>query len=108
MASSSSHRDDGSDWDSAEEMEAESAETLCLFCSKLCKSPELVFKHCSEDHDFCISSLVAKLGLDCFSFIKMINYIRSKYVPPLHRHSKLLKTDPKRFMVNQVVSPGDV
>ncbi|EEC01348.1 protein arginine N-methyltransferase PRMT1, putative [Ixodes scapularis] len=78
MASSSSHRDDGSDWDSAEEMEAESAETLCLFCSKLCKSPELVFKHCSEDHDFCISSLVAKLGLDCFSFIKMINYIRSK------------------------------
>uniref|UniRef100_V5HDN6 type I protein arginine methyltransferase n=1 Tax=Ixodes ricinus TaxID=34613 RepID=V5HDN6_IXORI len=78
MASSSSHRDDGSDWDSAEEMEAESAETLCLFCSKLCKSPELVFKHCSEDHNFCISSLVAKLGLDCFSFIKMINYIRSK------------------------------
>ncbi|CAN7994856.1 unnamed protein product [Ixodes hexagonus] len=82
MAGGSSNHDDGSDWDSAEEMEAESAETLCLFCSKVCKSPELVFKHCSQDHDFCISALVVKLGLDCFSFIKMINYIRSKDVTP--------------------------
>lgn len=82
MAGDTSNHDDGSDWDSAEEMEAEPEETLCLFCSKVCESPQLVFKHCSQEHNFCVRSFVTKLGLDCFSFIKMVNYIRSKDVTP--------------------------
>lgn len=82
--------DDGSDWDEAEEMESEATPTMCLFCSRVFSSPELVFQHCSEQHGFSVNSTVARLNLDCFSYIKMINYIRCKDVTP----ETLQKVDP--------------
>ncbi|XP_075212327.1 arginine methyltransferase 3 [Lycorma delicatula] len=49
----------------------------CLFCPQIFRSVEDAIKHCSVDHQFDLVNLKTKLNMDCYSYIKMINYIRS-------------------------------
>lgn len=74
--------EDGSDWEDAEEMEPESSDALCLFCPSVLPSPEMVFRHCSSEHKFDICTVRQRLNMDCFSYIKLVNYIRSSKISP--------------------------
>uniref|UniRef100_A0A1E1XCQ6 type I protein arginine methyltransferase n=1 Tax=Amblyomma aureolatum TaxID=187763 RepID=A0A1E1XCQ6_9ACAR len=69
-------------WDSAEELEVELADSACLFCGEVRASPELVYEHCAQDHAFCIKTVVERFQLDCFGYIKMVNYIRRNKMSP--------------------------
>lgn len=84
--------DDDNDaaWDSAEELETECADSVCLFCGEVSASPELVFEHCAHDHGFSIKAMVQHCRLDCFGYIKMVNYVRRHKASP----DSLLAVDP--------------
>ncbi|XP_037523926.1 protein arginine N-methyltransferase 3 [Rhipicephalus sanguineus] len=69
-------------WDSAEELETERADSACLFCGEVRASPELVYEHCAHDHAFSIKDAVRGLQLDCFGYIKMVNYARKHKTSP--------------------------
>ena len=64
---------DGSEWDEEEESDPS---ILCLFCEKCLLGDKATFKHCKEEHDFDVEYLQKLHNLDCFGYIKMINYIR--------------------------------
>ncbi|PIK40997.1 putative protein arginine N-methyltransferase 3 [Apostichopus japonicus] len=53
----------------------------CLFCPEWFASPQQTFGHCKEVHDLDIIEVHRCFGLDCISYIKLINYIRSKGSP---------------------------
>ncbi|ESN94741.1 hypothetical protein HELRODRAFT_146980, partial [Helobdella robusta] len=50
----------------------------CLFCDFSCQSSSEIFEHCNEIHDFSIINAKKIHNLDCYSYIKLINYIRLK------------------------------
>lgn len=85
--------DDDNDaaWDSAEELETERADSSCLFCGEVRASPELVYEHCAHDHAFSIKAMAERFRMNCFGYIKMVNYVR------LHKASpdSLMAADPR-------------
>ncbi|NXG25585.1 ANM3 methyltransferase, partial [Grallaria varia] len=52
--------------------------TRCLFCDEWFSSAEVVFSHCKAEHQFNISDLIQKHGLDFYGYIKLINFVRLK------------------------------
>ena len=70
--------DDLGDEDAWQEEEMEQAPARCLFCEELLESPDVVFQHCSHIHQFDIRDICRTWKLDCFGYIKMINFIRSQ------------------------------
>ena len=66
------------DWDDADEEEMAPVPALCLFCDLILPDTEHILNHCSEKHSFNIHRMRTLHNLDCFAFIKMINFIRSK------------------------------
>ena len=66
--------DDDSDWE--EENEQENDETQCLFCEETYIGAEAALKHCHRQHGFNIDQLQKFHNMDCFGYIKMINFIR--------------------------------
>ena len=70
--------DDGDDDTWLEDGEMECVPTLCLFCSSKFESPDEVFCHCSSTHGFDIRHVCSVWDLDCFGYIKMVNFIRVK------------------------------
>ena len=50
---------------------------LCPFCTDQFPTAVATFLHCREKHDFDIVRMSERHLLDCISFIKLINYIRS-------------------------------
>lgn len=76
MDTAESDDDDNSDtWDEADLPNSQL--TRCLFCSKVFTIVEEALEHASKDHGFDLPILKMRLDMDCFSFIKMINYLRS-------------------------------
>uniref|UniRef100_A0A8C3Q3X0 Protein arginine N-methyltransferase 3 n=1 Tax=Geospiza parvula TaxID=87175 RepID=A0A8C3Q3X0_GEOPR len=71
-------------WDEEEEEEGEeegaavAQQTRCLFCDRLFSSAEAVFSHCKTEHQFDVSDVIQKHGLDFYGYIKLINFIRLK------------------------------
>ncbi|XP_059704289.1 protein arginine N-methyltransferase 3 isoform X2 [Haemorhous mexicanus] len=68
-------------WDDEEEEEEGAAvaqQTRCLFCDRLFSSAEAVFSHCKTEHQFDISDVIQKHGLDFYGYIKLINFVRLK------------------------------
>ncbi|XP_013403420.1 protein arginine N-methyltransferase 3 isoform X2 [Lingula anatina] len=66
------------DDDAWEECDDESpVPVLCLFCQQTFPAAESVFEHCKTCHMFDIFQLRNTLNLDCFSYIKLVNFIRS-------------------------------
>ena len=70
--------DDNGAWEDDDEGDIITAECLCLFCEARFKSEEETFIHCHGAHNFNICALQRRHHLDCFGYIKMINYIRSQ------------------------------
>ena len=69
--------DDEEGWEECMEDDAMITECLCLFCQDKLASPEAVIMHCKVKHRFDISRVHKQHRLDCFGYIKMVNYIRS-------------------------------
>ena len=68
--------DEEEGWEEWIDTDYTQVECLCLFCLDKFSSPEAVFIHCREKHQFDIYKIHTEFCLDCFSYIKMINYIR--------------------------------
>ncbi|KAJ1521077.1 hypothetical protein ONE63_002783 [Megalurothrips usitatus] len=70
-----SEEDDNSDaWDEADTPNSQL--TKCLFCCKVFTIVEEALEHATKDHSFDLPKLKMRLDMDCYSFIKMINYLR--------------------------------
>ncbi|XP_064513243.1 protein arginine N-methyltransferase 3 isoform X1 [Pseudopipra pipra] len=69
-------------WEEEEEEEEEGAavgqRTRCLFCDRWFSSAEVVFSHCKTEHEFNVSDVIQKHGLNFYGYIKLINFIRLK------------------------------
>ncbi|XP_041255139.1 protein arginine N-methyltransferase 3 isoform X1 [Onychostruthus taczanowskii] len=72
-------------WDEEEEEEeggeegaAVAQQIRCLFCDRLFSSAEAVFSHCKAEHQFDVSDVIQKHGLDFYGYIKLINFVRLK------------------------------
>ncbi|XP_078405641.1 protein arginine N-methyltransferase 3 isoform X2 [Cetorhinus maximus] len=63
------------DWDE-EEQSQEQVQIRCLFCERLFTSAEDTFSHCTVEHQFDITQIIYKHRLDCYGFIKLVNFIR--------------------------------
>ncbi|TVU02120.1 hypothetical protein EJB05_52387, partial [Eragrostis curvula] len=50
---------------------------LCLFCSSCFNAENLLFEHCATEQCFNFHWIVKELGLDFYSCIKLINFVRS-------------------------------
>lgn len=78
--SSSVNEDDDSDgWD---EMEISGEQTTCLFCPLQFHTIAVALDHCRSEHNFDLLSLKTKYNMDCYSYIKMVNYIRLQKPDP--------------------------
>ncbi|XP_013182940.1 protein arginine N-methyltransferase 1 [Amyelois transitella] len=62
------------DW---QEMETSNTMVKCLFCCDLFPSVEEGIKHCETGHNFNLNTLKSKFNMDCYSYIKLINYIKT-------------------------------
>ncbi|KAF2885240.1 hypothetical protein ILUMI_20932 [Ignelater luminosus] len=65
--------DDSDGWD---EMEISGEQTTCLFCPSQFHTIAVALDHCRSEHKFDLLELKTRYNMDCYSFIKMINYIR--------------------------------
>ncbi|KAL5009977.1 hypothetical protein ScPMuIL_012282 [Solemya velum] len=78
MATNDSMDTDSDEWDE-EEGEVEFCPPVkCLFCAEVCDSPVYMFEHCHQYHNFNIQDVCQLWNLDCFGYIKMVNFIRLK------------------------------
>lgn len=50
---------------------------LCLFCTEVLPSAHAVLEHCQTVHLFSLAILQKRHGMDQYSFIRLINFIRS-------------------------------
>ena len=71
---------DFSDNDSDEECMDQGEPTTCLFCTEILPSIELALEHVKTKHNISFQHLKAKFQMDQYSFIKLINCIRSENV----------------------------
>ncbi|XP_045478930.1 protein arginine N-methyltransferase 1 [Harmonia axyridis] len=74
--SSTIHFDENDDSDEWDEMELNAEQTSCLFCDKVFLTIAVALDHCRTAHNFDLLELKTKFQMDCYSYIKMINYIR--------------------------------
>ncbi|XP_017779252.1 PREDICTED: protein arginine N-methyltransferase 1 [Nicrophorus vespilloides] len=65
--------EDSDGWD---EMEISGEQTTCLFCTSQFLTIAVAMDHCRVEHNFDLLYLKSKYNMDCYSYIKMINYIR--------------------------------
>ncbi|XP_038222325.1 protein arginine N-methyltransferase 1 [Zerene cesonia] len=86
--------------DEWQEMETNNASVTCLFCTHALPSIDEAVTHCETEHGFKLSELKVKFNMDCYSYIKLINYIHThKSSPqdimsadkPLWDHERYLK-----------------
>ncbi|XP_067849641.1 protein arginine N-methyltransferase 3 isoform X2 [Heptranchias perlo] len=63
------------DWDD-DDQSGEQLQVRCLFCERLFSSAQDTFSHCTVEHQFDITQTVHKYGLDCYGYIKLVNFIR--------------------------------
>ncbi|XP_055940291.1 protein arginine N-methyltransferase 3-like isoform X2 [Argiope bruennichi] len=64
------------EWEGMDEEVSLSHQTLCLFCSEVFNSAELMFEHCQTQHMFNVVTYFQKMDINCISYIKFINFIR--------------------------------
>ncbi|GJQ77287.1 Art3 [Trypoxylus dichotomus] len=82
--------EDNEDSDGWDEMEVTGEQTTCLFCSLQFHTIAVALDHCRTEHNFDLLELKTKYNMDCYSFIKMINYIRK------------VKPDPKMIIESSI------
>ncbi|KAM3964708.1 arginine methyltransferase 3 [Aphomia sociella] len=67
------------DW---QEMETSNTSVTCLFCPNIFLSVEEAISHCETAHNFVLNTLKLKFNMDCYSYIKLINYIKTHKSKP--------------------------
>lgn len=82
--------DESDGWD---EMETNGEQTTCLFRALQFRTIAVALDHCRSEHNFDLLDLKMKYNMDCYSFIKMINYIRQH------------KPDPKTLINSFITNP---
>ncbi|XP_055309220.1 uncharacterized protein LOC129573066 [Sitodiplosis mosellana] len=78
-----SHSDDDS-WDETDAEEMEKEPTKCLFCNEIEESIEKAIQHLYQQHSVNLSDIKRKFNLDQYSYIKMINYIKTHNITAEH------------------------
>ncbi|XP_068621165.1 uncharacterized protein [Battus philenor] len=78
LSSDEEHYDD-EEW---QEMDASNTAVTCLFCTITLPTIEEGVSHCEKDHNFNLSALKSKFNMDCYSYIKLINYIKTNKAKP--------------------------
>ncbi|KAJ8942264.1 hypothetical protein NQ318_008008 [Aromia moschata] len=73
---------DDEDSDGWDEMEVSGEQTNCLFCPLQFHTIAVALDHCRSEHNFDLLVLKNKYNMDCYSYIKMINYIRLQKPDP--------------------------
>ncbi|XP_071455178.1 protein arginine N-methyltransferase 3 isoform X2 [Hetaerina americana] len=71
---------DSDGWDEVDEKET--AVISCIFCKEQLSSLEYALLHCKQNHQFNLARLKHKFKMDCYSYIKLINFIRCENVEP--------------------------
>lgn len=79
VAASLSDDDDEAAW---EEVEEATEPVGCLFCTEQLPSVTEAFTHCANKHDFDLTALRARHGMGAYSYIKLINFIRTHNISP--------------------------
>lgn len=74
--------DENYEEDEWQEMESSNSMVTCLFCAEILPSVEEGVTHCSTVHSFNLNDLKPKFNMDCYSYIKMINYIKTHKSKP--------------------------
>ncbi|GBP81978.1 Protein arginine N-methyltransferase 3 [Eumeta japonica] len=77
--SSDDERFEEDEW---QEMEISESAVTCLFCPKVNSTIEEAFKHCENVHNFKFDSLKLRFNMDCYSYIKLINFIKTHKPSP--------------------------
>ncbi|XP_061131817.1 protein arginine N-methyltransferase 3 isoform X1 [Syngnathus typhle] len=73
--------DDKEQWQWMEE-EEDSQQVTCLFCDRLLNSVPDTLQHCTVEHQVNLKDVIKKHNLDDYSYIKLINFIRSTKCDP--------------------------
>jgi len=78
--------EDGSDIDDDdwEEMDELDQKLDCLFCPSVFASHTLALSHCIQSHKIDFRNLKTRFNMDCYSFIKLVNFIRETSASPDH------------------------
>lgn len=63
-------------------MEVTGEQTTCLFCPSQFLTIAVALDHCRTEHNFDLLELKTKFHMDCYSYIKMINFIRLRKPEP--------------------------
>ncbi|GLH05504.1 Histone-arginine methyltransferase CARMER [Gryllus bimaculatus] len=69
--------DESLDWNEVET--ADEQISTCLFCEKTFLKIQEAIEHCKKEHAFDLVILKNRFDMDCYSFIKLINYIRKHH-----------------------------
>ncbi len=73
--------EDGEDFDEAP-MDFCEEECKDLFSDKTFRTPTECLEYCKKEYGFDVSILQKRHGMDCFSFIRLVNYIRKERPKP--------------------------
>lgn len=74
--------EDNFEEDEWQEMETTDTTVTCLFCSHTLSNIEEGFTHCKSAHKFDLKKLKVKHNMECYSYIKLINYIKTHKPAP--------------------------
>ncbi|CAH0726157.1 unnamed protein product, partial [Brenthis ino] len=73
LSSDEEHFDEN-EW---QEMETSDVSVTCLFCPNIFSTIEETVSHCETVHKFNLNMLKIKFSMDCYSYIKLINYLKT-------------------------------
>ncbi|XP_030370484.1 protein arginine N-methyltransferase 1 [Scaptodrosophila lebanonensis] len=76
----SSDSESNDDMDEDDMGDSEGEPTTCLFCSTIFPAIEQAIEHLDQEHKLNLQSLQQKFQMDQYSFLKLINYIRSERI----------------------------
>ncbi|XP_051918487.1 protein arginine N-methyltransferase 3 [Hippocampus zosterae] len=65
-------------------LEEDTQQVTCLFCDRLLNSVPDTLQHCTVEHQVNLIDVIKKHNLDDYSYIKLINFIRSTKCDPSH------------------------
>ncbi|XP_069676938.1 protein arginine N-methyltransferase 3 isoform X2 [Periplaneta americana] len=69
--SDSTDSEDDSDW----KEDNDAGRSPCLFCSNIYSTISEAISHCCIDHNFDLVKLKSRFNMDCYDYIKLVNYI---------------------------------
>ncbi|XP_063233375.1 uncharacterized protein LOC134537072 [Bacillus rossius redtenbacheri] len=72
--------EDSDDWSEVDAGDRPSV--TCLFCPGGFETVGAAVGHCKRDHQLDLLRLRDRLGMDCYSFIKLVNYVRARRPEP--------------------------